>query len=52
MESNENYKNQLNENKFSSNNLIYKNKSLIKEEINKTNEEHILSLRKKEIINK
>ena len=47
MESNENYKNQLNENKFSSNNLIYKNKSLIKEEINKTNEEHILSLRKK-----
>ena len=47
MESNENYKNQLNENKFSSNNLIYKSKSLIKEEINKTNEEHILSLRKK-----
>lgn len=47
MESNDNYMNQLNGNKFSGNNLIYKNKSLIKEEINKTNEEHILSLRKK-----
>ena len=47
MENNENYMNQLNETKISNNNLIYKNKSLIKEEINKTNEQHILSLRKK-----
>ena len=47
MENNENYMNQLNENKISNNSLIYKNKSFIKEEINKTNEQHILSLRKK-----
>jgi len=47
MENNENYMNQLNESKLSNNNLMYKSKSLIKEEINKANEEHILSLRKK-----
>ena len=47
MENNENCMNQLNEEKFSNNNLMYKNKSLIKEELSITNEEHILSLRKK-----